>query len=108
MLLTGLVLLIVIKLVEGLYANVAYEKQYLRGRANPASVSSGTSRSGLWFGGLMLVAIWPLTLFRFTVSDADGKLAALTGGIIGEKLTITQFPVGREYLAILARKGDWF
>lgn len=105
-LLVGLVLLVAIKLLEGLYANLAYEKQYLIWRAKPASVASGTSRTGLWFGGLMLLAIWPLTLFRFTVSDPDGKLASLTGGFLGDKLPITEFPIGREYLATLAKKGD--
>lgn len=105
-LVTGLVLLVAIKLLEGFYANVAYEKQYLRWRAKPASVLSGTSRKSLWFGGFMLIAIWPLTLFRFTVSDADGKLAGLTGGFLGGTIPITEFPIGREYLAILAKKGD--
>lgn len=105
-LLTGIALLVAIKLIEGFYANIAYEKQYLRWRATPATVASGTSRSSLWFGGLMLLAIWPLTLFRFTVSDADGKLAALTGGFLGKTIPITEFPIGREYLAALAKKGD--
>jgi len=105
-LLTGLVLLLVIKLIEGLYGNLAYEKQYLRWRAKPETVSSGTSRKGLWFGGLMLLAIWPLTLFRFTVADPDKKLSALTGGFIGDKLPISTFPIGREYLAAFAKYGD--
>lgn len=105
-LLTGLVLLVVVKILEGLYANSAYEKQYLTWRAKPASVSSGTSKSGLWFGGLMLVAIWPLTLFRFTVADPDGKLAALTNGFLGDKIPLTEFPIGREYLARFSKKGD--
>ncbi|MEM9601231.1 MAG: ABC transporter permease subunit [Pseudomonadota bacterium] len=104
--LTGLALIVVVKLLEGFYANIAYEKQYLTWRAKPDSVQKGTSRNSLWFGGLMLLAIWPLTLFRFTVSDADGKLAALTGGFLGEKIPLTEFPVGREYLAALAKKGD--
>lgn len=104
--LTGVALLVAIKLLEGLYANIAYEKQYLTWRAKPASVSSGTSRAGLWFGGLMLVAIWPLTLFRFTVSDPDGKLASLTNGFLGDKIPLTEFPIGREYLAKFAKSGD--
>lgn len=104
--LTGLALLVAVKLLEGLYANIAYEKQYLTWRAKPASVASGTSRASLWFGGLMLVAIWPLTLFRFTVSDPDGKLASLTNGFLGEKIPLTEFPIGREYLATFAKKGD--
>ncbi len=105
-LITGLVLLLIIKLVEGFYANAAYEKQYLRWRATPETVASGTSRNSLWFGGFMLLAIWPLTLFRFTVADPDSKLSALSGGLIGSTIPITEFPVGREYLAFFAKFGD--
>ena len=53
-----------------------------------------------------MLAIWPLTLFRFTVSDPDGKLSALTNGFIGNRIPITEFPVKREYFAQLARIGD--
>lgn len=104
-LVTGLVLLLVVKVIEGLYANYAYEKQYLRWRATP-SVPSGVSRASAAFGGILLLAIWPLTLFRFTVSDPDSKLSALTGGFLGGKLPITEFPVGKEYFAALAKQGD--
>jgi len=104
-LLIGLVLLLVVKLIEGLYANFAYEKQYLRWRAD-SSVQSGISKPSAIFGVFLMIAIWPLTLFRFTVADPDGKLGALTGGFIGGKIPITEFPVGREYFAVLARKGD--
>jgi len=104
--LTGLAILILVKLLEGLYANFAYEKQYLTWRAKPQSVASGTSRSSLWFGGFMLLAIWPLTLFRFTVSDPDGKLASLTNGFLGGKVPLTEFPIGREYLSKFAKQGD--
>ena len=104
-LLIGLALLLLVKLIEGLYANFAYEKQYLRWRANP-ELQSGISKPSGVFGAFLLIAIWPLTLFRFTVADPDAKLSALTGGFIGGKLTITEFPVGKEYFATLARKGD--
>jgi len=104
-LLTGIVLLLLVKLIEGLYANFAYEKQYLRWRANP-DVQSGISKPSGVFGAFLLVAIWPLTLFRFTVADPDGKLSALTGGFLGGKLPITEFPVGKEYFAALAKLGD--
>ena len=105
-LVTGLLLLLLIKILEGFYANLAYEKQYLRWRATPDKVPSSTSRNGLWFGGLMLIAIWPLTLFRFTVADPDAKLSAISGGILGGKIPMSEFPIGREYLAIFAKYGD--
>lgn len=104
-LLTGIALLIVVKIIEGLYANYAYEKQYLRWRATP-SITAGISRAGVAFGAFLMLAIWPLTLFRFTVSDPDSKLSAMTNGFIGGKLPITEFPVGKEYFSILAKQGD--
>jgi len=104
-LLTGLVMLVVVKIIQGLYANFAYEKQYLRWRATP-TVQSGVSKRGAAFGAFLLLAIWPLTLFRFTVSDPDAKLAAVTNGFLGGRLPVTEFPVGKEYFAVLAKKGD--
>ena len=62
-LLFGLGLLLLVKVVEGLYANFAYEKQYLRWRATP-SLQSGVSKGGVAFGAFLMLAIWPLTLFR--------------------------------------------
>ena len=63
----GLLLLLLIKTVEGLYANYAYEKQYLRWRTNPA-LPTGTSRLTTAFGVLLLLAIWPITIYRFTTA----------------------------------------
>jgi len=102
---TGLAMLAVIKLLEGFFANRTYEKQFLSWRAN-APVQSGVNRLSAGFGAFLLLAIWPLTLFRFTVTDPDSKLNALTGGVIGGNIPITEFPVKREYFAVLARKGD--
>ena len=104
-LLTGLALLLAVKLIEGFYANIAYEKQYLRWRANSA-IQAGINRGSAIFGGILLIAIWPLTLFRFTVADPDGKLAAMTNGALGDTLPITRFPINKEYFAALAKKGD--
>ena len=68
-LLVGLALLLVFKLIEGFYANIAYEKQYLRWRAKP-STPSGVNQGSTLFGAALLILIWPLTLFRFTVSES--------------------------------------
>ncbi len=104
-LLVGIGLLIAFKLLEGFYANVVYEKQYLKWRARPA-IQSGLSRTSAIFGSLLLIAIWPLTLFRFTVSDPDRILSDLTGGFIGGEIPITEFPIGKEFFAAWAREGD--
>ena len=104
-LLVGIGLLIFFKLIEGFYANMVYEKQYLRWRARP-SVQSGVSRNSTIFGAFLLIAIWPLTLFRFTVTDPDEILSRLTGGFFGGEIPITEFPIGKEFFASWARLGD--
>lgn len=104
-LLTGLVLIVLIKLAEGFYANYAYEAMYLRWRASHKE-QSGIKRSSVIFGLIGLIAIWPLTLIRFTVADPDGFMAKLTGGLLGDRISITEFPIGKEYFAYLSIKGD--
>ena len=68
---TGLVLLIGLRLVQGFYANLRYEKQYLGWRADRAGTASGLSWTRAGLGALLWLAIVPLTLYRFTV----GKIA---------------------------------
>jgi len=88
-LLTGLALLLVIKIIEGFYGNVAfaYEKQYLRWRARP-DTPSGVSQTNVIFGGFLLLGIWPLTIYRFTVA----KPLEL----------ITEFPMKKEWFTPVA------
>ena len=84
-LLVGLVLLAGLRLIQGFYANVRYEKQYLRWRANPSRTAAGVSwlRAGL--GGLLWLAIVPLTLYRFTVGKIDPELEPYIAGFPIEK-----------------------
>ncbi len=105
-LLTGLVLIVVVKVIEGFYANITYEKQYLSWRANPKAVQAGPNNNSAIFGAILLVAIWPLTLLRFTVTDPDKVLSGLTGGFLGGTIPITKFPVEKEYFAYWSKKGD--
>ena len=104
-LIAGVILMVLIKLAEGFYANYAYEAQYLRWRAS-RNERSGIKRSSILFGLLGLLAIWPLALIRFTVADPNELVAKLTGGLLGNRISITEFPVGREYFAYLSKKGD--
>ena len=66
-LLVGLGLLVAFKLLEGLYANITYEKQYLRWRADRERPPVSAGRTAA-FGALLLLGIWPLTVYRFTVA----------------------------------------
>lgn len=65
----GLGLLALFKIVQGLYANIAYEKQYSKWRIDPASVESGFSRRRAGLGAALVAAIAPLTIYKFTVSS---------------------------------------
>jgi glycine betaine/proline transport system permease protein len=75
-LLTGIVLLIVIRLVQGMWSNIAYEKQYSAWRVTPEKVASGVSMISAGFGALLLIAVMPLTVYRFTVENVPEFLLA--------------------------------
>ena len=86
-LLSGLALMVILRVVQGFYANMRYEKQYLRWRANPSGTAAGASwvRAGL--GCLLWLAIVPLTLYRFTVGKVDPLLEPYVAGVPIEKGT---------------------
>lgn len=68
-LLTGILLLVVFKLAQGVWGNIAYEKQYARWRIDPENVESGINPRNLWLGIGLILAIAPLTIYKFTVSS---------------------------------------
>ncbi|MEX0347276.1 MAG: ABC transporter permease [Rhizobiaceae bacterium] len=68
-LLIGIALLIVFKLVQGFYANVVYEKQYSRWRITPDEVESGVKPQNMILGIVLVAAIAPLTIYKFTVAS---------------------------------------
>ena len=93
-LIIGLVALVAARIVQGFYANLAYEKRYLEWRGNPL-VASGLN----WFiaalGAVLWLAIVPLTLYRFTVS----KPLEL----------ITKFPMDKQVFTPVANEMEsWF
>ena len=61
---------VAIRAVEGLYANVVYEKQYDHWRWDKA-VPSGVNMLNLGFGVFLALAIVPLTIYRFTASKPE-------------------------------------
>jgi glycine betaine/proline transport system permease protein len=76
----GLILFAAIKLMEGFYANHAYERQYLRWRSNP-KIQTGLSTANAIWGCVLIVCILPLTLIRYTITKADELLSGLTGWV---------------------------
>ena len=94
LLVIGLVVLVVVRVVEGYYANLAYEKRYLEWRGNPL-VASGLNWQIAAFGGLLWLGIVPLTLYRFTVSK-PWEL-------------ITRFPMEKQIFTPVANEMEgWF
>ncbi len=67
LLIIGLAVFVVLRVVQGFYANLMYEKRYLAWRADPL-VASGLNWTTAAFGAVLWLAIVPLTLYRFTVS----------------------------------------
>ena len=73
---TGIILLLVLKAVQGLYANTVYEKQYSRWRIDPDSIESGRSVRNAIVGVVLTAAIAPLIIYRFTVNASMEMLEA--------------------------------
>jgi len=75
-LITGLVMLIVLRLAQGLWGNVVYEKQYSRWRVAPDEVPSGLDRKNMIVGIVLGLVIVPLTVYRFTVEGVAEWITA--------------------------------
>ena len=94
LLVIGLVALVALRIVQGFYANLAYEKRYLAWRGDPV-VASGLNWRVAASGAVLWLAIVPLTLYRFTVSKPHEL--------------IVRFPMDREIFAPVASEiEDWF
>ncbi|MBT8474862.1 MAG: proline/glycine betaine ABC transporter permease, partial [Alphaproteobacteria bacterium] len=73
---TGLIMLLIFKLIQGVYANNVYEKQYSRWRIDPETTESGRSNRNAVLGAVLTVAIAPLVVYRFTVNASMELLEA--------------------------------
>jgi len=79
-LITGLVLIIVLKVIQGFNANLSYEKQYLTWRAQPQSTPSGFHWGWVIYGIGLWLAIAPLTIYRFTFTKPAEWIMAVPIG----------------------------
>lgn len=66
--LTGFLLLLLFKLVQGFLANGVYEKQYSKWRIDPGATESGRSSRNAVVGAVLAAAIGPLIVYKFTVN----------------------------------------
>ncbi len=88
-LLTGLAMLLLLRVIQAVYANIAYEKQYARWRVDPEGTPSGFSMRNMALGLLLGAVIVPLTVYRFTIEDVPTWLA--------------EFPANPDTYAVSAR-----
>ncbi len=84
-LMIGLTVFVVLRVIQGYYANMRYERQYVTWRAEPDTVSVGLNWGRAIFGGILWLAIVPLTLYRFTVGKIAPGLEPYTLGFPVEK-----------------------
>ena len=54
---------------QGVYGNIAYERQYSHWRIEPAKVESGVRRRNIVLGAVLVLLIAPLTVYKFTVAS---------------------------------------
>lgn len=99
--LTGLSLLVVFKLVQGLYANLLYERQYSRWRIHPDNVAKGRSAKNAGVGAVFIAAVAPLVIYRFTMS---GSLPMLD---VFPEAAISELVLGQGKGTFFANLSDW-
>ena len=73
---TGLLLLLGIKLFQGFYADRAYEKQYSNWRIDPDNTESGRAQKNTIMGVVLAALIGPLIVYKFTVNKSMELLDA--------------------------------
>ncbi len=99
---TGLVFLLLIKLLQGVMAYPACEKQYERWRIDPDSTEHGRSLKNTLVGAALTAAIAPLIIYKFTANAAMGLLEDFpedrTSALI----------LGREDRSLFSVVAGWF
>jgi glycine betaine/proline transport system permease protein len=75
-LLTGLALLVALRLFQGWWGSIAYERQYSRWRVDPGAVASGLRWQNVALGLALGLAVIPLTVYRFTVEGVSDWITA--------------------------------
>ena len=84
-LVAGFVIFFGLRVIQGFYGNIRYERQYLSWRAEPKKVATGLSWNRAIFSVILWLAIVPLTLYRFTVGKIAPEFEMYTLGFPVEK-----------------------
>jgi glycine betaine/proline transport system permease protein len=89
----GVFMIVLIKAAEGFLANSCYERQYTAWRAR-REVASGIQFSNIALSSFLIIATYPLTIYRFTAPRVPPWLIGV--------------PIGKQWFAAAARALDTF
>ena len=92
----GLLLLILVKAVEGLYANIAYEKKYSRWLVRRFREGVGTSKKCFLGGIILAIIIFPITIINFSHVNPESLLG----------FSPTSIPIQKEIFSPVAQAID--
>ncbi|MEX0284601.1 MAG: ABC transporter permease [Paracoccaceae bacterium] len=98
---TGIILLLLFKAAQGLFADRIYERQYSGWRVDPNAVESGRSTRNIVTGAILTALIGPLIVYKFTVNASLPLLDAFP-----EKEASAIF-LGEDGGTIFARLANW-
>ncbi|MEI4196310.1 ABC transporter permease [Roseovarius sp. E0-M6] len=81
---TGLIMLAAFKVIQGLYGNRIYEKQYSNWRIDPETTENGRTTRNTVLGAILTALIGPLIVYKFTVSGSLPLLDAFPENRVSE------------------------
>ena len=73
-LLAGIVLLLVFKFIQGLFANIVYEKQYSAWRIAPENTEHGRKTRNVVLGIVLTALTGPVVVYKFTINKSMALL----------------------------------
>ena len=75
LLIIGVIMLLIVKGIEGVLANWTLERRFMRWRSD-RSLKSGISAISIVGASILMVIMYPITIYRFTVTDLPDWLIA--------------------------------
>ena len=93
--------MLVLKLIQGFLANQAYERKYSNWRIDPEGVESGRSWRNTILGAILMGAIGPLTVYKFTINSSLTLLDSFP------ERRISEFILGKDNGTLFSRLASW-
>jgi glycine betaine/proline transport system permease protein len=104
LLIIGIILVLIVKGIQGVLANWTLERRFRRWRSD-RTIQSGISTIGMIGASVLMAAMYPITIYRFTVTDVPDWLIAFPAdkhlhGKVADWID--------ELFEVLTRQGDTF